>query len=177
MNRDSKQPSFKTLGSKLKSLREQVFESLADVSGALEIDISKLAKIEQGNLLPSEEILLMLMAHFAVKDDEASRIWEMAGYNESKLPLNSSSGEELPELKPQLIIIPQDNRIVYSDQVHVMVNNYGVVMNFMQNSGNGKHPLAVSKIGMSREHAQSVLKVLQQTLEQSKTTRPQHENK
>ncbi len=62
------------------------------------------------------------------------------------------------------MVLPADARIVYTDMVHVMVNNYGVIMNFMQTAGPGSQPLAVSRIGMSREHAQSVLEVLQKTL-------------
>ena len=51
--------------------------------------------------------------------------------------------------------------------VHVMVNNYGVIMNFMQGAGPNNQPLAVARIGMSREHAKSVLEVLQKTLDQA----------
>ena len=51
--------------------------------------------------------------------------------------------------------------------MHVMVNNYGVVVNFMQSAGPSNQPLAVSRIGMSKEHAYSLLEVLQNTLEQS----------
>jgi hypothetical protein len=48
-----------------------------------------------------------------------------------------------------------------------MVNNYGVVMNFMQGGGPNMQPLAVARVGMSKEHAKSVLDVLKQTLSQS----------
>ncbi|MCX6729702.1 MAG: hypothetical protein NTV95_03595 [Candidatus Saccharibacteria bacterium] len=63
--------------------------------------------------------------------------------------------------------MPVDLRIVYTDTAHVMVNNFGVVMNFMQTNGNGGQPLAVSRIGMSKEHAQSLIKMLQQSLKQA----------
>jgi hypothetical protein len=65
------------------------------------------------------------------------------------------------------MITPIDNRIIYTDTVHVMVNNYGVVMNFMQTSGSNNQPVTVSRIGMSREHAESVLQVLKRTLTES----------
>jgi hypothetical protein len=45
-----------------------------------------------------------------------------------------------------------------------MVNNYGVVINFMQAGGSDNQPVAVARVGMSREHAESVVQVLQQTL-------------
>jgi hypothetical protein len=51
--------------------------------------------------------------------------------------------------------------------IQVMVNNYGVIINFMQGAGPGSQPMAVSRVGMSKEHARSVLEVLQKTLEQA----------
>jgi hypothetical protein len=63
-----------------------------------------------------------------------------------------------------------DIRVVYTDMVHVMVNDYGVVMNFIQNSGPNNQPLAVARVGMSREHAKSVVQILQQSLAQADQT-------
>lgn len=168
MNGEKKQP-YKILGARIKGLRQRVFESLAEVSGALEIEVTTLARIEQGSFKPDEELLLLLMTHFGVKDDEASKIWKLAGYSEDKLPSETPLNDSQLAPNAQVVIVPTDSRTVYTDQVHVMVNNYGVVMNFMQNGG-GNQPNAVARVGMSRQHAESVLKVLQQTLEQSKTT-------
>jgi len=74
-------PPFKTLGTHLKYLREQVRESLAEVSGAVEIDVNVLERIEQGFERPSEDILLLLISHFAMPDQEAVQLWELAGYD------------------------------------------------------------------------------------------------
>jgi hypothetical protein len=65
------------------------------------------------------------------------------------------------------MVLPGDVRIVYTDMLHVSVNDYGVVMNFLQGSGPKNPPLAIARVGMSREHAKSVLEVLQKTLAQS----------
>ena len=40
-------------------------------------------------------------------------------------------------------------------------------MTFLQGAGPNNQPLAVSRVGMSKEHARSVLEVLKKTLEQS----------
>jgi len=48
-----------------------------------------------------------------------------------------------------------------------MANNHGVIMNFMQGAGSGKSPLAASRVGMSKEHARSVLKMLEKTLDEA----------
>ncbi len=138
-------------------------ESLAEVSGAVEIDIDVLQTIEQGKTRPNEDILLLLISHFAIKEDEAETLWDLAGYDKAILPVVSSINDDL-SAKPVVIVTPQDLKIVYTDMVHVAVNNYGVIMNFMQGAGQNSQPLAIARVGMSREHALSVLEVLQQTL-------------
>jgi hypothetical protein len=69
--------------------------------------------------------------------------------------------------QPAMMVLPIDARIVYTDTVHVVANNHGVVMNFLQNAGPNNQTLAVARVGMSREHAKSVLELLQRTLDQT----------
>lgn len=157
----SKKFPYKSLGSRLKRMREKHRESVAEVSGAVEIDMSMLADIESGIHRPSEDILMLLMNHFAVKDDEAVKLWELAGYNRQDV---ISDAQDIK----QVMVMPMDARIVYTDMAHVMVNKHGVVMNFMQEVGLGGQPLAVARIGMSREHAVSVLGLLQKALQEDR---------
>ena len=63
-----------------------------------------------------------------------------------------------------------DSRILFTDVVDIVVNNYGVVMKFLQGAGPGSQPSVVAKVGMSREHAKSVLHILQVTLNQTERT-------
>jgi len=149
---------FDPLGRKLKQMRVSRQETLAEVSGAVEIDISQLEIIEQGKSRPSEDILLLLMNHFETKDEDASRLWKLAGY----VPQDSGSNET--DAKQIIAVTPEDLKIVYTDMVHVTVNNFGVIMNFMQGGGSNNQPLAIARVGMSKEHAQSVLELLQKTL-------------
>ena len=152
---------FARLGGKLKSIREKLKESLAEVSGAVEIEQDLLEQFERGEQRPNEEILLLLISHFEVHDDEATKLWELANYDDK-------AGQE-DQLQILTSVMPGDMRIIYTDMVHVAVNNYGVVINFMQNGGLNNQPMAVARVGMSKEHARSVLEVLQQTLAQSET--------
>lgn len=161
-----KSTPFAHLGQHLKQLREARTESLAEVSGAVEIDIEQLSLYEQGKDRPSEEILLLLISHFATKEDEAMKLWEMAGYVDHKQPDNMMNDDQ-GDLQNTIMVMPSDARISYTDMVHVMVNNYGVVINFMQGAGPNNQPLAVARLGMSKEHAKSVLEVLKRTLESS----------
>ena len=64
---------FMSLGNHLKYVREQARQSLAEVSGAVEIDEAYLQRIEAGVERPAEDILLLLISHFGVKDREANR--------------------------------------------------------------------------------------------------------
>lgn len=163
-NKDAQEQPFRSLGDQLRSLREARTESLAEVSGAVEIEIETLAAYEKGKSRPEEEILLLLISHFATKDDEATKLWQLAGYDQDQLPASNMMNDEQGAVQPSVMVMPADARIAYTDMVHVMANNYGVVMNFMQGAGPGNQPLAVARIGMSKEHARSVLEVLQKTL-------------
>ncbi|HVX58510.1 MAG TPA: helix-turn-helix transcriptional regulator [Candidatus Saccharimonadales bacterium] len=159
MSEENNEANYKALGRRLKELRSRANESLAEASGAVEIDVRELANIELGQKLPSEDVLLLLISHFGAQDDEAVRLWEMAGYGSAR----QSSSEQT--VGPASAQVP-DVKILFTDIVDVTVNNYGVVMNFMQNSAGGSSPVHVARVGMSREHAKSVMEILQATLSQ-----------
>jgi transcriptional regulator with XRE-family HTH domain len=155
---------YRPLGRHLKELRTRANESLAEASGAVEIDVRELASFELGKARPTEDVLLLLISHFGAKDDEAVRIWEMAGYTGEKVPVTKSNpGDSSQRL--------HDNRILFTDVVDIVVNNYGVIMNFMQ-SGPPNTSQSVAKVGMSREHAKSILQILQATLAQTEQNTP-----
>lgn len=164
---------FKTLGARLRGMRESLRESLAEVAGSVEIEIDMLTSIEQGSNRPSEDILLLLISHFAVKEDEATKLWELAGYDQSDTGIINLASDADGAIKNSVMVMPVDARIMYTDMAHVMINNHGVVMNFMQSAGPNNQPLVVSRLGMSREHAESLLELLQQTLSQPTEAEPQ----
>lgn len=158
---------FGPLGRRLKRMRVSRQESLAEVSGAVEIDLDQLSNIETGVLRPNEEILLLLISHFELKDDEADKLWKLAGYEQQ-----TDTSMAATDSQPAFVLSSEDLKIVYTDMIHISVNNYGVVMNFMQSGGSQNQPLAISRVGMSREHAESMLKLLQQSLDQKQKQLP-----
>lgn len=160
---------FRPLGQQLKGLRQRVNETLAEASGAVEIEVRQLANFELGKACPSEEILLLLISHFSAKDHEAIKIWKLAGYHADKIPATHMTNDD-GTTQADSAAVQEDSKIVFTDMVDVIVNNYGVVMNFMQGGSPVSAPVTVARVGMSREHAKSVLKILQLTLEQ--TDRP-----
>lgn len=160
----NREQPYKTLGARLKGMREHLRETLAEVSGAVEIEIDNLSAFEQGADRPSEDILLLLISHFAVKEDEATKLWELAGYDQSDTGSINIANDPDGVIKNSVVVMPVDARISYTDMAHVMINDHGVVMNFMQTGGPNNQPLVISRLGMSREHAQSILELLQKTL-------------
>lgn len=151
---------FTQLGDTLKAIRERRKESVAEVSGAVEIDEQTLLKIEQGHLRPSEDILMLLISHFGMHEDEAAGLWQLAGYDK-----NEHDGEQPapPSNKTMVMIMAVDPRVMYSDGVQVVSNGSGVVMNFAQGTGTPQ-ALVTARVGMSREQASMVLRALQVAL-------------
>lgn len=168
MSRDKElNKPYRLLGEKLRTLRQRHSESLVEVSGAVEIDPEVLEQIEQGAERPSEDILLLLISHFSSKDNEADHLWQLAGYERLNHSEPVTTAGDNYTAQPAVMVLPIDARIVYTDTVHVIANNHGVVMNFLQNAGPNNQTIAVSRVGMSREHAESILELLQRTLHQS----------
>lgn len=151
---------YKSLGLWLKRMRIKKQESLDEVSGAVEIDSGLLSEIERGAKRPGEDILMLLISYFSVKEEEAVKIWEMAGYDKPGRTASSGSEESIQPV----LVMPMDVRIVYTDLAHISTNKYGLTINFMQSDGIGSQPLAVSRVGMSREHAAKLLKTLEKAL-------------
>lgn len=149
----------KTFGNRLKQLREKAHQSVAEVSGAVEIDEKTLFRIEQGEILPPEEVLLLLVSHFDIKEQDAKKLFDLAGYGRAHPGMNQNDEQMI---KQMLMVIPVDNRILYSDSTNVNVNRNGVVLNFLQQNDNQAVP--VSRIGISKEHAVRLVKTLSETL-------------
>ncbi len=145
--------------------RESHKKTIEDVANALELTPAMVESVENGEKCPDEDMLMMLINHFDIEDQEASKLWDLAGFEEPEDAPPSMIGPEM--IKHMAIVMPIDSHIVYTDMVHVMANGYGIVMNFMQHTGPDNTPVPVSRVGMSREHAQSIIDLLQQTLAQS----------
>lgn len=155
---------FTSLGNHLKYVREQARETLAEVSGAVEIDQDYLERIEAGLERPAEDILLLLISHFNVKDSEAVQMWESAEYD-SDMPDTLKADSEVIQLtgKSLIMLVASDTRTLYSDGLEVSAGNAGVTLNFTQSQGDNK-AIPVARIGMSQQQAERVLADLQNAL-------------
>ena len=161
---------YKDLGDKLKAARIDRQRTIAETSGAVELHEDVLRSIELGQDRPEEDILMVLISYLSINEDEAGQLWELAGYNDKDISTDVQVQADANQALA--MIMPNDLRVVYTDMVHVMVNDFGVIMNFMQTTGVNNQPLAVSRIGMSKEHARSVIEILQKSLAQSNKKQP-----
>jgi hypothetical protein len=81
-----------------------------------------------------------------------------------KIPVAHQANDQV---YAQTTELTNESRILFTDVVDITVNNYGVVMNFMQGATPQSKPSTVARVGMSREHAKSVLEILKVTLQQT----------
>ena len=146
---------FVVLGEQLKVLRLKACESLAEASGAVEINTQKLLDFELGKARPSEETLLMLITHYQVADNDAAKLWDLAYGNEDGSTAQPAT-KDLP--------------VLFTDSIEVLANNYGLVVNFRQTDLPSGKPETVVRLGMSREHAESVIQTLALALARSEAT-------
>jgi transcriptional regulator with XRE-family HTH domain len=174
MSKESKNPQNKTFGKYLKTMRQKLQETLGETSGAVEIDVEQLDRFERGSELPSEDILMLLISHFGLGDNEAIELWELAGYDYDGSfnvgrgrddSTNEESGQR-PALPVMLLAL--DNRVLFTSGVDLTADDAGMVLNFMQtNDGvNGQkgHRYPVSRIGMSFEQAEKLVEIMQKAL-------------
>ena len=152
-------PPYQKFGQVLHSLRRKYHSTKNELCGSLEISEEYLAALELGTERPSEDLIELMISHFALDDNLADNLWILAGY-----PL-----ERLEDVTVQIAQMPiSELKISYTDMVHISVNNFGVVLNFMQNMSPNNQPMVVSRLGMSKEHAKSVADLIYKTLEASK---------
>jgi transcriptional regulator with XRE-family HTH domain len=167
-------PPFGALGKHLKFVREQSRESLSEVSGAVEIDEQMLERIEAGEERPAEDVLLLLISHFGVQDQEAIQLWELANYD-GEIPEQIRPEANIPAAggKPVVMLLAMDMRTIYSDGIEINCSQAGLTMNFTQVSGRQSRPSPVARIGMSYEQAEIVYANLGKALLKAKYIRGQ----
>lgn len=160
----SEEKPFLPLGNHLKTVRNRAKRSLAEVSGAVEIDEDQLKLIEAGQKRPDEDVMLLLISYFNMADKEALRLWELARYDTA---LNDHI--EIKELDPQdsqlmtkpvvMLLTAMDVRTMYSDGIEVSWNEAGVTLSFTQSNN-----VPIAKVGMSHKQAETVIKVIERAL-------------
>jgi hypothetical protein len=167
---------FANLGRHLRDVRKQFKRSLAEVSGAIEIDEKLLRRIEIGHERPDEDVMLLLISYFNVEDQEALKLWELAEYDSDineHIKFSDEPGEVDPTQlinKSVIMMLSMDVRTMYSDGIDVTVNKAGVTLNFTQAPANKdqKNPISVAKVGLSHTQAEEVRRALEKAILRSR---------
>ena len=158
---------FKSLGSRLKRIRQKYSQTLAEVSGAVEIDEQLLSRIESGKERPAEDILELLINHFDMKDKDAINLWSLAGYEADSDDLDDDVpqvDQPLGDLPKSIIMLMSlEPRTLYTDALDIHYDSNGLLLNFKQVVGQSR-PISVAKLGMSYDQAEQVQKTLQRVL-------------
>lgn len=162
---EPKQTPFMTLGKHLKYVREQAKHSLAEVSGAVEIEADALERIEAGTERPHEDILLLLISFFNIQDQEAVQLWELAGYD-GEVPDRIRQVEDIQSgAKNMVMLLAVDMRTMYTDGLDIETTDAGLTLNFTQATSK-QSGSPVARLGMSYDYAQVVIDNLQRALMQ-----------
>jgi hypothetical protein len=169
---------YATLGKHLRTVREQAKRSLAEVSGAVEIEEKYLRQVEAGVLRPEEDIMLLLISYFNVQDQEALHLWELAHYDSDlnehlQMDQQSTAEENLQASgKQTVMLVAMDVRTMYTDSADISANKAGVTLSFNQTNpqpGNDQQQnVTVSRVGMSYHQAEQLAQTLQKVLLQAK---------
>lgn len=184
---------YQSLGHRLKEIREKAGESITATSKSIGVDRSYLSRIEAGHTRPSRRTLKSLISHFLVEGMEAINLYSLASY-EMGFSISTpgvKSGVYAPENNPQSFNYPEGKEfmrkeeqnmekkvqpnaglqvnmpaipVLYTDSCFVSATDFGIVFDFAQTVGPTNQQNVVARVGMSREHAEAVVKVLSQKL-------------
>lgn len=69
------------------------------------------------------------------------------------------------ETQPGMQVNLPNIAVLYTDSVLVGINQFGIILDFAQSMGPTNQQTVVARVGMSKEHAKVLLKVLQERLE------------
>lgn len=151
------------LGSKLKEVRLNKGFKSTSVADQLGIDRSHLSKIENNLRKPSERIIRSLIEFYSLPSDQAKELLLLGNYGtkEGESRAESSFSSENQNQQNQLINVPANIPVLYTDSAFVTAGPFGILFEFAQTSGiPGAPQNIVSKIGLSVSHARVFNKVL-----------------
>jgi|SRR5665213_3201960 len=155
---------YRSLGVRLKRIRDKYNRSITEVCGAVEIEEDLLDRIEAGEIRPGEDLLEQLINHYQMEDKDALNLWSLAGYDTEDLIVEDNDPLMSGGLSKNIImLLAIDQRTLYSDSLDVHYSNSGLVLNFKQTAGQ-KQSISVANLGMSYEQAEQVLDTLQKVL-------------
>ena len=169
---------FVAFGNKLKAIRLKSKKTINDVSGAVELPVDQLKRIEKGSMQPAEELVCLLASYFKLSRSETKTWLRLAGYdaNAKSDPIADQLRNIIRhmtggrgEVQQLWLAVPEaspEDRVLYTDETSVNVSRSGVVVEFLASNSAQRQQKAksVAKVGMSVEHARQLCGILQRAL-------------
>jgi len=168
---------LKEFGEKMRIYRQRKGESISQVGIAINIDRTHISKLENGHERPSRQILLRLIRHYSLSNMEASELWNLAGFptglvaleNQKEVNINMDESQKVnvSTTNQVEVKVPDNSVVLYTDTVFVTRSAFGLVLDFAQGVGPTNERRVVSRIGMSIEHAKSLVELIQANINQT----------
>jgi transcriptional regulator with XRE-family HTH domain len=162
---------FREFGKQLQKYRHQRGTSITHVAQSIGVDRSYLSKLEHGHERPSITILNSLIHYYALSYKKAFILSCLIGYSGKGLMLVKAYREEVNKMNEKTaqnsstqLNINNAIPVLYTDSVLITTNTFGLVFDFAQSMGPTNQQNVVARVGMSKEHAEALLKILQEKL-------------
>ena len=173
----SENRKFQDFGGQLRKIRLDANKTIDDVSGAVELPVEDLKRIEMGEMRPEEGLIRLLSGYFNLPFSKFQQLLRLAGYkkkgavgakNDFRSFFGDMPGGKAQDSQQLFLAISEisDDRAVYTNETSVNVSKSGVVIEFLQSAAINRdnQPKTIAKIGMSIEHAHQLRDILQHAL-------------
>lgn len=162
-------------GKKIKNIRHQKGKNLLEVANAIGVDKSFLSKLENGIRRPSPSVLNSLLNYYKLDISTFNELYELSGLPSISSHnvgiehnLNTKGKEVYKNMNQEMssnqtgpqINVPNNLPILYSDSVWVTASPFGLVFDYGQRVGPTNQVNVVARVGLSKEHAEALLRVL-----------------
>lgn len=160
-------PKLKELGVAFRAYRLAAGESVEELALAIETESATIKEVEAGLLVPTGDMIELIARHYSLREQEARRLFELAGHKKSDFDMNLETTDiDFAQLSKDYDVLISP--VFYTDKADVASNKAGIVINFVQNGPSGDKPIVISRVGMSHQQAENVIRELQASLEKMK---------
>lgn len=171
---------YQDFGRKIQLYRTDKGENVTETAKTLDLNRTYLSKVENGHIKPSKRLIDKMGSYYGLNDKQIEELYKLAGHGGKQNIITETQDKEVkimdqtPQGTPQEegaveVSVPVDMPVLYSNAVFVTTDDYGVILDFAARLGStGKHNV-ISRIGMSTQHAEVLLKVLKNNLEDHKS--------
>lgn len=170
--------SFIEFGQRIRIYRVRKDENITQAAKNLDVDRTYLSRLENGHLQPTRKVLEKICKYYSISQNDASEIYTLAGYAGKDIVMQNKEREGVEKIMEENQIskskdvkgvelnVPNNAVVIYTDSAFVTTNEFGCVIDFAQRLGSTNKQNVVARVGMSKDHAKALIKVLQERLDE-----------